>query len=463
MGRMGKLPLVAIIGRPNVGKSTLFNALTGTRRAIVSPIPGTTRDPVMMRVEADEVAYLLLDTGGLGGGSSDHALEEDVALQSRLALQSADVILFTLSARDELTASDHVIIDLLRKERRRHVPIIIVATKCDKRGVEEQAMPEFQALGIAEDVLAVSAVHRGGIGELEDAIVHHLKKLHFKKEAHSSQLTAERSPRVAVVGRPNVGKSSIVNALMPEPMRETIGHIVSPIPGTTRDASDTVIAAHGTSYVFVDTAGLRRKAGQSRLPGHSSRQAQEDLESLCVIQSMKAIGESDVVILVLDATQPISHQDKRIAGMAIEEGKGLIVLLNKEDLLDAEGKKTRAADVAASLSFCRFAPVLFASGLTREGLRKLFPLIDAVVRNRLRRIAAKDLREWYLGTVRGVPARTLTQSKHITQAAAPPPTFVLFVKNPQAVQVSQLRYLENKIRQTFAFEGTPIRWITKRA
>lgn len=449
---MPHLPIVVIIGRPNVGKSTLFNALAGRRRSIVSAFPGTTRDPVTMRVAAEDLDYLLLDTGGLGGGSKDVAFEKDAAAQSRIALQSADLILFALDARSDLTGSDHTIVDLLRRERKRHVPVIIVATKCDKRGTEEEAVPELQALGIGEQVIPVAAVHMQGIAELEDVIVEQLQKMHFGQETRASSFELRASPpRIAIIGKPNVGKSSVLNALMSEPMRKAAARIVSPIPGTTRDITDTMITAHGKPYVFVDTAGLRRRI-----------HIEGDLEYLSTVQSMHAIEGCDIALLVLDAIEPPSHQDKRLAGHIIAAGKGLIILLNKMDLLTREQKEQCAEEVASAFTFCRYAPLLFVSAVTREGLLKIFPLIDAAHRNRLRRIPVKELREWYLHAVRGVPAKVLASAKHITQAADPPPTFILFVKNPKAVQLSQLRALENRLRTTFAFEGTPVRWVTKK-
>ena len=463
---MAKLPVVAIIGRPNTGKSTLFNALVGERRAIVSDTPGTTRDPVAGMVETDDVDYLLLDTGGIGGGSEDKSFENDVEKQSKLAIESADVILFTLNARDDLTGSDLTSVEILRRSRKRHVPVIIVATKCDKPGTEETAIPLFEGLSIADDVIATSAVHRQGIGKLEDTVAAHLAKLHFKKEPAAQPAEEEedsgfeenaekilnQAPRVAVIGKPNVGKSSLLNALMPDPMRKTAGRIVSPIPGTTRDSSDTTITSQGKEYVFVDTAGLRRKSRVHR-----------DLEGIAVLQSIKAIQSSEVVLLMLDATEPVSHQDKHIAGMACDEGKAMIIVLNKMDLLNAAQKKERIDEVRGALPFCKFAPLLGVSAVTREGLLKLFPLIDSVARNRLRRISVRDLRDWYTSAVRTVPAKMLATSKHITQAADPPPSFVLFVKNPRDVQPSQLRALDNNIRRTFGFEGTPIRWILRRS
>ena len=457
---MSRLPVVAIIGRPNTGKSTLFNALVGERRAIVSDTPGTTRDPVAMHVENEGIDYLLLDTGGIGGGSEDKSFENDVEKQSKLAIESADVILFTLNARDELTRSDLTIVDILRRNRKHHVPVIIVATKCDKPGTEETAVPLFEGLNISDDIIPTSAVHRQGIGTLEDAIAKHLTKLHFKKEKIPEQDSEPATvnevigtpPRVAVIGKPNVGKSSLLNALMPDPMRKTTGRMVSPIPGTTRDSSDTTITSQGKEYVFVDTAGLRRKSRVHR-----------DLEGIAVLQSIKAIQSSEVVLLMLDATESLSHQDKHIAGMACDEGKAIIIVLNKMDLLNAAQKKERIDEVRGALPFCAFAPLLGVSTVTREGLLKLFPLIDSVYRNRMRRISMKDLREWYLSAVRTVPAKMLATSKHITQAEDQPPTFVLFVKNPRSVQPSQLRALDNNLRRTFGFEGTPVRWITKRS
>lgn len=449
---MARLPVVAIIGRPNTGKSTLFNALTGSRRAIVSDIAGTTRDPVATKVVTDELDYLLLDTGGLGGGSTDTEFEKDAALQSRIALGTADLVLFTLDGRTDLTASDHEVISMLRKERKRHVPVIIVATKCDKRGIEQEAIPEFLSLGITEDVLPVAAVHMQGIGELEDTMIERLKQLHFTKEKPvSGDTNTPAIPRIAVIGRPNVGKSSLLNALMSAPQRKTSARIVSDIPGTTRDVTDTIIVSQERPYVFVDTAGLRRRA-----------RVDEKLEYLSYIQSMHAIEDCDVAVLMLDGAEPPSHQDKRIAGLAIDEGKALIILINKEDLLTSEQKKQRTRDIAAAFPFCRFAPILYVSAKERTGLLKLFPLLESCYRNRLRRIPTRELRAWYLAAVRGVPARMLAGGKHITQATDPPPTFVLFVRNPRAIELSQLRYLDNRLRETFGFEGTPVRWVTRK-
>lgn len=446
---MARIPTVAIIGRPNTGKSTLFNRMVGKRRAIESPVAGTTRDHVVYRMETDDVDYMLLDTGGIGGGSEDKDFENDVSAQSIVALASADVILFTLNSREELTSGDYAVVELLRKRKKGHVPVLLVATKCDAPGSAELKLPEYYALGIADTIIAVSAVHAIGLAELEAAIVEQLKALHFEKEVVTED-KATRPPRIAIVGKPNVGKSSIVNALMSDTQREQSPRLVSEIPGTTRDSSDTLIRNEDQEYIFIDTAGLRRKA-----------RVEEDLEYLSTVKSIQAIEDSDVTVLVLDASEPISRQEKRIASMAIELGKGLVLVLNKADLLSGEQRKEKEAEMKILLPFCTFAPVLFTSAKTRDGLVKLFPLLQSVARNRLRRIPTKELLRWYESAIQRIPAAALNRSKFITQAEEIPPTFVVFVKKPRDVQLSQLRFLENALRSTFAFEGTPIKWITK--
>lgn len=446
---MSRLPTVAIVGRPNTGKSTLFNRIVGRRRAIESDVAGTTRDHVVYRKETDEMDYLLLDTGGIGGGSTDTVLEDDVATQSAVALASADLILFTVNSKEELTASDMNAIELLRKKKKKHVPVIIVATKCDNENMTDSVLPQYHALGLGDIVIGVSALHGSGVPELEEAIIEELQNMHFKKP-EAQELESQEPPRIAIVGKPNVGKSSIINALMSDPQRELSSRIVSDIPGTTRDSSDTIVRHEEKEYIFVDTAGLRRKS-----------RVDEDLEYLSNVKSIQALSDSDVTILMLDGSDVISKQDKRIASMAVEEGKGLIIILNKSDKLTHEERQEKETETRASLPFCKFAPILWTSAKTRENLPKLFLLIDSVSRNRLRRIPTKQLLRWYENTVYRIPAKVLSKSKFITQAEEIPPTFVIFVKNPKNVDVTQLRFLENQLRDTFAFEGAPIRWIAK--
>ncbi len=454
---MAKLPLVAIIGRPNTGKSTLFNALVRERVAIESPVAGTTRDHISRRVRTGDVDYLLIDTGGMGGGTDDKDFEDDVHAQSLLALEAADLILFTVNAREELTKNDREIADLLRKKKRRHIPVIVVANKCDSPELAEEAEHAFHRLGVADDVIPLSAVNRIGVPELTEAIEKQLIALHFEPKG-SADLDGEGYapasnpdvPRIAIVGKPNVGKSSLLNALMSDEQRAVSPKLVSPVAGTTRDATDTIVKREGVEYVFVDTAGLRRPS-----------KVEKDLEGLSVLRSLQTIEECDVALLVLDAREPVSHQDKRIAERIIEAGKGIIILVNKIDEMKGEERIEKIAEVRGSFLFCRYAPVLPCSALTRDNIVKVFDLATMAHRNRLRRIGDKDLRRFYQDAVMGKPMSALATAKHVTQAADPPPTFVLFLKNPKQVQVSQLRYLENRLRETFGLEGVPVRWSLK--
>lgn len=443
---MASLPLVAIVGRPNTGKSTLFNRIIGKRVAIVSDIPGTTRDHICHRVDSESVDYLLIDTGGMGGGTEDTDFESDVEAQSRLAIEHADAIVLVLSGKDELTSADHAVAGVLRKRKRKHVPVIVALNKIDNPAKVDEILPAYYELGIGETMIPISAAHGSGFGALEDAIEEALMSLHFGKQPESIL----GAPRIAVVGRPNVGKSSMINGLMSDPQRATSPRIVSDIPGTTRDAVDTVVRHKDHDFVFVDTAGIKRKKDMGR-----------GVETLAYLRSMQAIAECDVAVLVLDGTGPITRQDKRIAQLAMQEGKGLIIAVNKSDGMMLEQKKNAIADVQQTMLFCRFASVILCSSKTREGLPKLFDLIETVERNRVRRIPTKDLHEWFSSVVRGQPMDELARSKHITQADGVPPTFVVFVKDPKRVKTSELKYLERRLRETFAFEGTSIRWITK--
>ena len=443
---MAKIPTVAIIGRPNTGKSTLFNGLIGRRKSIVSETPGTTRDQVACRVEGKKLDYLLVDTGGMGGGTEDKDLEDDVEQQSILALEHADIILFTLNSTEDLTSSDFEIADILRRRKKSHVPVILVATKCDNPEKTDEAILPLYQIGMAEDVIAVSALHRAGFPELTSLIEKQLIELHFEREKQSET----QAPRIAIIGKPNVGKSSLINAFMSEMQRAKSPLLVSDIPGTTRDATDTVIRYHDNDYIFTDTAGIKRR-----------KDTKSAIEVYAYFRSVQEVHECDITVLVLDAQEPLSRQDKRIAGMAVEEGKGLIILVNKIDAVKKEEKELRIAEITHQLQFCKFAPVIPVSAVTKEGLLKIFDMIEMAQRNRIRRIPTRELMDWYRRTVYGQPMGSLAKSKLITQAEELPPTFVIFVKDPKTVQVSQLRYLDNSLRKTFGFEGTPVRWITK--
>lgn len=446
---MARLPTVAIVGRPNTGKSTLFNRLMGKRFAIVSSVPGTTRDIVARTVEDPAIAYLLVDTGGIGGGSHDRDLEDDVAAQALLALANADLILFTVDGQTDLTGSDYAVVAILRKKRRRSVPVLLVLTKCDQSDSADAPLPSCYALGIAEDIFPLSAVHNLGIDKLRHAITDNLQKLHFTKAA-SCELRAASTPRVAIIGKPNVGKSSLVNALMSEAQRKKESRLVSDIPGTTRDASDTLIRRGENAYVLVDTAGLRRRAhDDSGIPWFAG------------LRSIQAIADCSVAILVLDAAEGVTRQDKRIARLALDEGKGLIILINKSDALPKDGREQALRCIAAELPFCQFCPFLAVSAKKGTGLAELFSRIDAVTRNLRFRIPTRELHRWYEGIAHGHSATKLSSVKHLTQSKDIPPTFVLFARNPASISHSDLRYLEKRLRSTFALEGTPVRWVTK--
>lgn len=446
---MPRLPVVAIIGRPNTGKSTLFNRLAARRIAIESDVAGTTRDHIAHVVDRPEMRYLLLDTGGMGGGTEDKDFEKDVHGQSLLALKAADVIVFTINGREEITGSDQIIAQILRRDRRRHVPIILVVTKCDTEAFQKVAESLVHELAIADDVVYVSAAHNLGTEELHELIAAHLTKLKFEKPSEPDPANLEL-PRIAILGKPNVGKSSIINALMSEQQRSLSPKLVSDIPGTTRDATDTIIRYHEQDFVFVDTAGLRR---QSRV--------EEELEELSVLRTIQALEECDVALLVLDATEAVSQQDKHIAGIVIEQGKGLVILLNKADLVKGDERKQKLTDIAHAFLFCRWAPVLSCSAKTRDGLLKLFDLALMAHRNRQRHIDTKDLNSFFKDAMMNQPMGALASAKYITQAKDPPPTFAIFVRNPKQIQLSQLRYLENRLREQFGMQGTPVRFVTR--
>ncbi len=360
---------------------------------------------------------------------------------------------------------------MLRKKTKRHVPVILVITKCDNEKMLEQAINAFHKLGVEDEAIGISASHAIGTDELQERIIAHLKKLHFGKsvvepeeEFYRKQEKSEdeeakeydwltdpdRPPKVAIIGRPNVGKSSIINALMSDGQRAVSPKLVSPVAGTTRDSTDTIIRHEEKDYLFVDTAGLRRAA-----------KVEWGVESLSMLRSMESIEQCDVAVLVIDGTEAVANQDKKIASLAVEKGKGLIIMLNKIDLLDSEKKKERMEDIKRHFLFCRYAPVVPCSAITRDGISRMFILIDMAQRNRLRRIPQKDLMTTFKEAVAGQPMTSLQSAKLITQASALPPTFIIFVKNPKEVRLSQLRFLDNRFRKVFGLEGTPIRFITK--
>jgi GTP-binding protein len=464
---MSKLPAVAIIGRPNTGKSTLFNRIVGRRKAIVSDVPGTTRDHISHRIDMESVSFLLIDTGGIGA-TRDKDFEEDVKEQSLMALEFADVIVFTVNSQQDITADDRKILELLRKKRRRHVPVIVALTKADTPGEDDEVMADFQEVNIGEAFLSLSSVHKFGVDELLEEIEKQLLKLHFKREEKievpepvsmddgSEEYEAPAyfpsgTPSIAIIGRPNVGKSSIVNALMSDADRERSPLLVSPIAGTTRDSIDTEVTYNGQQYTLIDTAGLRKNARRD-----------DEIERFSAMRTLTSIERADIVILVLDASEQPSQQDKRIAAMAVESGKGLLILLNKIDTMKGEKRKQALEYVSVALHFCsKFVKIIPCSAKTREGLVKLFDMVESIQLSRTRRLTTRQLHRWFEQAVHGQPLGEVAKIKHLTQANEIPPTFVLFVKNPKRIQTSHLRFLENRLRETFGFDGTPIRFITK--
>ncbi len=438
---MARLPTVAIIGRPNTGKSTLFNRLVGHRKAIVSDVPGTTRDQVAGRVETDSIDFLLMDTGGMGGGSVDREFEDNVQVQSTIALENADLILFTINSREDLTASDFDIIEDLRRKKKSHVPVIAVLTKCDDHTRTEEILPEYYALDIADEIIPVSAMHNAGVEELTTEITDRLSEMNFETPTSDVRRPTSESPRIAIIGKPNVGKSSLINAFGSSDL------LVSEVPGTTRDAVDISIKYHDQEYIFIDTAGIKK-----------SKSISEGIETYAYMRSIQALEEADIAVLIIDATEPVSKQDKRIARLAIEEGKGLIVLLNKSDKLSGPEKEITMENAKNELFFCKFAPFLCVSAETRKDIVKIFDLIEMVNLSRTRRIATKALNDWFKSQTVG---KGISTTKLITQAEEIPPTFVLFAKNPKQIHLNQIKALEKSLRSTFGFDGTPVRWVTK--
>lgn len=446
---MPSLPTVAIIGRPNTGKSTLFNRIVGDRHSIESSTAGTTRDIISKRIDLEEVSFLLVDTGGIGN-SNDKDFEKDVAGQSLLALEFADVIIFTVNSKEEITSDDRKIVEYIRKKRRKHVPVIVALTKADSPDAVRKAQLEYQELNIGTDFTALSAPHWLGMKELIALITTHLKKLHFTKQERDDET---KIPKIAIIGKPNVGKSSIVNALMTDAQREEAPLLVSTVAGTTRDATDTEVTYHGKKYLLIDTAGLKKKS-----------RTLDEIERFSAMRTITAVERADVVILVLSAAEKPTQQDKRIASLAVESGKGLIVLLNKIDTMKGEKRKDVIKYIESSLQFVsKFAPPIPCSAITREGLAKLFDRVEAVQQSRVLRISTRELHRWFEQCVHGQPLGEIGRAKHITQAKDVPPTFVIFVKHKNRVSVSQIRYLENRLRESFGFDGTPVRWITRSA
>ena len=432
-------PIVAIVGRPNVGKSTLFNALAGGTISIVKDTPGVTRDRIYADCTWLDMNFTLIDTGGIEPDSKDIILSQ-MREQAQIAIDTADVIVLIVDVRQGLVDSDSKVADMLRRSKK---PVVLAVNKVDSFQKFGNDVYEFYNLGIGEPV-PVSAASMLGLGELLEQVTGHFR-------AEQLEETEDDRPRVAVVGKPNVGKSSIINKL--------IGAnrvIVSDIAGTTRDAVDTEVVHDGTEYVLIDTAGLRRKS-----------KIKEDLERYSIIRTVSAVERADVVVLVIDAVEGVTEQDAKIAGIAHDRGKGIIIAVNKWDAIEKTDKTIYeyTKKIQDTLSFIQYAEMIFISAVTGQRLTKLFELIDVVRQNQNMRVATGVLNEIMAEAValQQPPSDKGKRLKlfYMTQVAVKPPTFVVFVNDKELMHFSYVRYLENKIRDTFGFKGTSLKFLIR--
>lgn len=434
-----KKPIVAVVGRPNVGKSTLFNVLAGEMISIVKDTPGVTRD----RIYADgtwlDKNFTLIDTGGIEPDSRDIILAQ-MREQAEIAIATADVIIFIVDVRQGMTDSDSKVADMLRKSRK---PVVLAVNKVDSFAKFGNDVYEFYNLGIG-DPIPISATSRLGLGELLDAVIAHFPEQDGEEED-------DDRPRIAIVGKPNVGKSSIINKLLGENRV-----IVSDVAGTTRDAVDTEIVHNGTEYVFIDTAGLRRKS-----------KIKEELERYSIIRTVTAVERADVVLVVIDASEGVTEQDAKIAGIAHDRGKGIIVVVNKWDAIEKNDKTIYeyTNKIKTILSFIPYAEYVFVSAQTGQRLNKLYDLIDMVRENQTMRIQTGVLNEIMTEAValQQPPSDKGKRLKlyYMTQVTVKPPTFVVFVNDKELMHFSYTRYLENRIRDAFGFRGTALKFIIR--
>ena len=432
-------PVVAIVGRPNVGKSTLFNALAGEMISIVKDTPGVTRDRIYADVSWLDREFTLVDTGGIEPESKDIILSQ-MREQAQIAIDTADVILFLTDVRQGLVDADSKVADMLRRSAK---PVLLVVNKVDSF---EKFMPdvyEFYNLGIG-DPLPVSSASRLGLGDMLDEVIRYFPQGTGEEEE-------DERPRVAIIGKPNVGKSSIINKLLGEQRV-----IVSDVAGTTRDAIDTDIVYNGKEYVFIDTAGLRRKS-----------KIKEELERYSIIRAVSAVERADVVLMVIDAVEGVTEQDAKIAGIAHERGKGIIIVVNKWDAIEKNDKTMREYEneVRRVLSFMPYASIMYVSAQTGQRLVKLYDMIDIVIENQTLRVATGVLNAIMMEAVamQQPPSDKGKRLKlyYITQVSVKPPTFVIFVNDRELMHFSYTRYLENKIREAFGFQGTSLKFFIR--
>lgn len=432
-------PIVAIVGRPNVGKSTLFNALAGSRISIVKDTPGVTRDRIYADITWLNHSFTMIDTGGIEPESKDIILSR-MRSQAETAIETADVIVFLVDVRQGLVDADFKVADMLRRS---HKPILLVVNKVDSFEKYMADVYEFYNLGLG-DPIPISAASRLGLGDMLDEVVSHFNPEQLAEEE-------DDRPRVAIIGKPNVGKSSIINKLLGE---ERV--IVSDIAGTTRDAIDTEIVRNGREYVFIDTAGLRRKS-----------KIKEEIERFSIIRTVSAVERCDVAVLVIDASEGVTEQDAKIAGIAHERGKGVIIAVNKWDIIEKDNKTMNkfTNDIRQTLAYMPYAELIFISAQTGQRLPKLFDMIDMVIENQTLRVQTGVLNE-ILTEAMAMKQPPSDKGKrlriyYMTQVSVKPPTFVMFINDKELMHFSYTRYIENQIRNTFGFRGTPIRFIAR--
>ena len=432
-------PVVAVVGRPNVGKSTLFNVLAGDRISIVEDTPGVTRDRIYADCNWLDKTFTLIDTGGIEPVSKDIILSQ-MREQAEIAISTADVIIFIVDVRQGLIDADFKVADILRKSKK---PVVLVVNKVDSFEKFGNDVYEFYNLGIG-DPHAISAASRLGLGDMLDEVTKH-----FTDSGEAEE--EDDRPRIAIVGKPNVGKSSIINKLVGENRV-----IVSDVAGTTRDAVDTEIVHNGTEYVFIDTAGLRRK-----------NKIKEELERYSIIRAVTAVERADVVLMVIDATEGVTEQDAKIAGIAHERGKGIIVVVNKWDAIEKNDQTIYefTNKIKMTLSFMPYAEFIFISAVTGQRVNKLYEVIDMVRQNQTLRVATGVLNEIMTEAValQQPPSDKGKRLKlyYITQVSVKPPTFVIFVNDKELMHFSYTRYLENRIRDAFGYRGTSLKFIIR--
>lgn len=432
-------PIVAIVGRPNVGKSTLFNSIAGERISIVSDTPGVTRDRIYSDVEWLDRKFVLIDTGGIEPKTSD-ALLKAMRDQAELAVEMADVIIFLTNVKEGVTDSDSDVANMLRRSKK---PVVLVVNKVDSFVKSQNDVYEFYNLGIGDPV-PISAANMSGLGDMLDQVISYFPEENTDDED-------DDTPKIAIIGKPNVGKSSLVNRLSGQNRV-----IVSDMAGTTRDAVDTFVTYDGRKYILIDTAGLRRKS-----------KVKEDLEYYSVVRAVSTVEKADVIFLMIDAETGVTEQDAKIAGIAHENGKGVLILVNKWDLIKKDTNTSREFErkIRNTLSFMPYADIIFISVESGQRVTKLFERADEIM-------AAQNMRI-QTGVLNDILAEAMVMQQpptdkgrvlkiyYMTEVAVKPPTFVLFVNDKKLMHFSYVRYIENKLRETFGFRGTPIRFIIR--